>query len=126
MKAGDTFRPADSTVDKFVHLWVIISDPERDSDQVLIVSLTEYHPKKDTACVLVPGDHPFIRKHTCVACDLANAPSLDDLVRARENGDLIPNDPIRPDVLERIRKHSSLSTKMDPDLWDILDRQGLI
>jgi hypothetical protein len=45
MKAGDTFRPADSTVDKFVHLWVI---------------------------------------------------------------------------------HSSLSTKMDPDLWDILDRQGLI
>jgi hypothetical protein len=25
MKPGDTFRPADSTVD--IHLWVIISDP---------------------------------------------------------------------------------------------------
>jgi hypothetical protein len=58
MKAGDTFQPADSTVDTFVHLWVIISDPEQDPDQVLIVSLTAYHPKKDTACILVPGDHP--------------------------------------------------------------------
>jgi len=50
MRAGDTFRPADNTVDKFVHLWVI----------------------------------------------------------------------------ERIRKQSSLSTKMEPELWDILDRQGLV
>jgi len=126
MKAGDTFQPADGTVDKFVHLWVIISDPEQDSDQVLIVSLTEYYPKKDTACILGPGDHPFIHKRTCVAYDLANAPSLDDLVRARDNGDLIPNDPMRPDVLERIRKQSSFSTKMAPELWDILDRQGLV
>ncbi len=126
MKAGDTFQPADGTVDKFVHLWVIISDPEQDSDQVLIVSLTEYHPKKDTACILSSGDHPFIHKRTCVAYDLANAPSLDDLVRARNNGDLIPNDPMRPDVLERIRKQSSFSTKMAPELWDILDRQGLV
>ena len=126
MKAGDTFRPADGTVDKFVHLWVIISDPEQDSEEVLIVSLTEYHPKKDTACILVPGDHPFIRKTSCVAYDLANAPSLDVLRQAQENGDLIANEPMRSDVLERIRKQSSLSRKMDPDLWDILDRQGLV
>jgi hypothetical protein len=65
MKAGDTFQPADCTVDKYVHVWVIISDPEQDSDQVLIVPLTEYHPKKDTACILGPGDHPFIHKRTC-------------------------------------------------------------
>jgi hypothetical protein len=126
MKAGDTFRPADNTVDQFVHLWVIISDPEQDPDRVLIVSLTEYHPKKDTACILEPGDHPFLHKKTCVAYNLANAPSLDDLVRARNNGDLIPKEPMRAEILERIRKQSSLSTKMAPDLWDILDRQGLV
>jgi hypothetical protein len=126
MKAGDTFRPADGTVDKFVHLWVIISDPDKDPDEVLVVSLTEYHPKKDTACILHPGDHPFIHKATCVAYDLANAPSLATLKHAEENGDLIANVPIRSDVLERIRKQSSLSTKMDPELWDILDRQGLV
>jgi hypothetical protein len=74
MKAGDTFRPAENTVDQFIHLWVIISDPEQDPDEVLIVSLTEYHPKKDTACILGPGDHPFIHKKTCVAYNLANAP----------------------------------------------------
>jgi len=32
MNAGDTFQPADGTVDKFVYLWVIISDPEQDSN----------------------------------------------------------------------------------------------
>ena len=32
MKAGDTFRPAENIVDKYIHLWVIISDPEQDSD----------------------------------------------------------------------------------------------
>jgi hypothetical protein len=126
MKAGDTFRPAENTVDQFIHLWVIISDPEQDPDEVLIVSLTEYHPKKDTACILGPGDHPFIHKKTCVAYNLANAPSLDELVQARDSGDLVPNDPMRPDVLERIRKQSSLSTKMDPAYWDILERQGLV
>ncbi len=61
-----------------------------------------------------------------MAYDLANAPTLDKLIQARDDGDLIPNIPMRPDVLERIRKQSSLSTKMNPDLWDILDRQGLV
>jgi hypothetical protein len=126
MKAGDTFRPADNTVDKFIHLWVIISDPEQDADEVLLVSVTEYHPKKDTACILNPGDHPFIHKTSCVAYDLANAPSLETLLQAKDNGDLVPNDPMPPDVLQRIRKQSSLSTKMAPDHWDILERQGLV
>ena len=62
MNAGDTFQPANGTVDRFVHLWVIISDPQQDSAEVLIVSLTAYHPKKDTACILEPGDHPFLHK----------------------------------------------------------------
>jgi hypothetical protein len=126
MTAGDTFRPAENTVDQFVHLWVIILDPEQDADEVLIVSLTEYHPKKDTACILGPGDHPFIHKKTCVAYNLANAPSLDELIRARDQGDLVPHEPMRPDILERIRKQSSLSKKMDPAHWDILERQGLV
>ena len=125
MKAGDAFRPADRSVDKFIHLWVIISDPDQDSSEVLIVSLTEAHPKKDMACILKPGEHPALHKTTCVAYDLANAPSLSDLIRSRDAGGLIPAQPMDATILDRIRKRSSLSKKMLPKHWHILDRQGL-
>ena len=125
MKGGDTFKPADGSVDKFMHLWVIISDPEQDPDEVLIVSLTAAHPKKDTACILQPGDHPALYKPTCVAYDLANAPSLSELIQARDAGDLLPSQPMDAVILDRIRKQASLSKKMLPEHWNILDRQGL-
>jgi len=125
MKGGDTFRPADGSVDKFVHLCAILSDPDQDPSEVLIVSLTEAHPKKDTACILQPGDHPALYKPTCVAYDLANTPSLSDLTQARDAGELISAQPMDPAILDRMPKRSSLSTKMLPEHWDILDRQGL-
>ncbi len=30
MKGGDTFRPTDTSVDRYRHLWVIVSDPDQD------------------------------------------------------------------------------------------------
>jgi hypothetical protein len=125
MKGGDTFRPTDASIDTYRHLWVIVSDPDQDPEKVVIVSITEAHPKKDTACILQPHDHPFLYKESCVAYDLANLVSVADLILARDNGDLEPREPIDPAVLERIRKRSSFSKRMDPDLYDILDRQGL-
>lgn len=125
MKGGDTFRPTDSTIDKYRHLWVILSDPDQDPDEVVVVSITEAHPKKDMSCVLQPHDHPFLYKESCVAYDLANLTSVTDLILARDNGDLEPEEPMDPEVLERMRKRSNFSTKMDPDIYDILDRQGL-
>jgi hypothetical protein len=115
MKGGDAFRPADARFDKYRHLWVVVSDPEQDPDEVVIVSIAEAHPKKDTACILQPGEHPFRYKESCVAYDLANLTSTADLVRARDDGDLEPMEPMDPAVLDRIRKRSSLSTRMDPD-----------
>ncbi len=38
MKAGSTFYICDRNVDS--HLWVVISDPERDPLRVIMVSMT--------------------------------------------------------------------------------------
>ncbi len=92
---------------------------------MVIVSITEAHPRKDTACILQPQDHPFLYKESCVAYDLANVVSVAELAQARDHGDLEPQEPMAPSVLDRIRKRSSFSRKMDPDLYEILDRQGL-
>ena len=124
MKAGDTFRPADRSVD--IHLWVVISDPDQDPSRVLIVSLTTFKPPKESVCLLDVGDPPFIKHLTCVAYNLANAPSLAQLERARDAGDLIPDVPVSESVLRRIREGAALSKRLAIDHGELLDSQGLI
>ena len=124
MNAGDTFRPANPSID--IHLWVIISDPDLDDSRILIVSLTTFKPKKEAVCLLDVGDHPFIRHSTCVAYNLAKAPSLAQLEKARDLGALIPDVPVSAEVLRRIREGAALSTKLAIEFGDLLDRQGLI
>jgi hypothetical protein len=62
MEACTTFLRADS--DK--HLWIVISDPTADPDQVLIVNLTTVDERKEQVCLLHGGEHPWIRHETCV------------------------------------------------------------
>jgi hypothetical protein len=124
MKAGDTFRPADRSVD--IHLWVIISDPLQDDSRVLIVSLTTFKPKKEPTCLLNIGDHPAISHTTCVAYGLANAPSLAQLEQARADGHLIPAEPVSVEILARIREGAALSKKLAIDYGELLDSQGLL
>jgi hypothetical protein len=60
--AGDTFLRTDN--DR--HLWIVLSDPAVDPDTVLLVNLTTYDSRKERACILLPGDHEWVRKETCV------------------------------------------------------------
>ena len=124
MKAGDTFRSANLSVD--IHLWVVISDPQQDPSRVLIVSLTTYNPKKESVCLIDIGDHPFVRHKTCVAYNFAKAPSLVQLKQVSEAGQLIPDVPVSLEVLRRIRDGAALSKKLSVDHYEILDSQGLI
>ncbi len=124
MKAGDTFRSVNSAVD--IHLWVIISDPRQDASQVLIVSLTTYEAKKESVCLLDVGDHPFVRHKTCVAYNLAKAPSLAQLEQARDAGHLIQDNPISASILLRIREGAALSKKLAVNYYVILEDQGLV
>jgi len=53
VKAGDTFYIRDRSVD--THLWVVISDPEKDAERVVIVSMTTYENYKEDVCLLDQG-----------------------------------------------------------------------
>ena len=48
MKAGDAFYIRDRSVD--THLWVVISDPQRDPARVIMVSVTTFEDYK-AGCV---------------------------------------------------------------------------
>jgi hypothetical protein len=56
VKAGDTFFLTARAVD--AHLWVVISDPEKDAGRVILVSVTTFEPHKEAVCLLDVGDLP--------------------------------------------------------------------
>ena len=76
MNAGDVFQFQGGAER---HAWVIISDPAVDPEHVLMVNFTTWDPHIDQACVLEPGDHPFITTRTCVNYPRAKEVSDDAL-----------------------------------------------
>jgi hypothetical protein len=86
MKAGDTFTLKDKSADS--HLWVIVSDPAVDAERVLFVSMTSYDLTKEKVCLLDFGDHPFVKRRTCIAYDFAKVAPLQALVTLRDQGHL--------------------------------------
>jgi hypothetical protein len=107
MKAGDTFFLAGGAADR--HLRVIISDPVIDPERVLFVSLTSYDLTKEDVCLLDVGDHPFVKHRTCVAYGDAREAPLGVLIQLLDAGQLRPNEPVSPRLLDRIRRGESLS-----------------
>jgi len=61
VKSGDTFLKKN---DRDQHLWIVLSDPNKDAAKVLLVNMTTLSDKKEKTCVLRPGDHPWIRHDT--------------------------------------------------------------
>jgi hypothetical protein len=122
MDAGTTFLLSAGDI----HLWIIISDPKLDAQDVLIVNLTSLAPRKEQSCVLRVGDHPWIRHDTCVNYGDSKVTTLDKLVDARDANALMIQSPVRPDILQRIRESAMNSTKLPLDHAEILISQGLV
>ncbi|MFI5460885.1 MAG: hypothetical protein ACHRXM_36200 [Isosphaerales bacterium] len=124
MKAGDTFYIRDRSVD--AHLWVVISDPEKDAERVVIVSMTTYENYKEDACLLDVGDHPRISHKTCIAYNEARMTALEKLIALRDGGQLSMQALLSPEVLARIRNGVSKSTKINYKYIEFLLDQGVI
>jgi hypothetical protein len=101
MRAGDTFFLKKEAADK--HLWVVISDPESHPEVVLFASMTSYDVTKEDVCLIVPGEHPFVKNKTCIDYSHARhatAAQLDTLVASKQ---ILPSTPVSQALLERIR-----------------------
>lgn len=124
MRAGDTFTYFDGS-DK--HLWVVISDPDINAtDFVVTVNLTTYQVGKESACVLNPGDHPFIKRTTCVQYADARPIASAILDKHLGNGRIVRQTPVSPQILARIRSGAAASCHIPLGCRKILVEQGLI
>ncbi len=101
MRAGDTFSIRDRGVD--THLWVVISDSDRDPARVVMVGMTTYDLYKDDVRLLDVGDHPNVSRKTCIAYNEARMSTLENLAGLRDGGHLWIQAPVSDEVLRRIR-----------------------
>ena len=108
------------------HLWIVLSDPGCDSDNVLIVNVTDADNHHDHSCILDENDHDWITKKSCVAYQFAKVTSIATLEQAQNLGLLHPKIPLRLDVQDRILTGAYLSDELKGAHRELLRSQSLI
>jgi hypothetical protein len=87
------------------HLWVVCSPPNPDGRHV-VFNLSKLRPRSDTACVIQPGEHPYVTVPSVVAYRYGRcwSPKDEDFVRH------YPKPSVSPELLLRIQRGALAST----------------
>lgn len=123
MRLGDCFVPRSGVND---HLFVVISDPTKKPDQVLLVSVTTYREYKEDACLLNANEHPWVRHLSCIAYDRARFRSNAELDQVRDAGLLQMFPPFPDHLLRPIWAGAAASAKLEDAYADLLIEQGFL
>ena len=108
------------------HLWIVVSDPSLDADNVLIVNATDISNHDDHSCILTAADHPWLKKDSCVAYQWAKNTSVASLQQAASLGSLMMQARVSEDVLQRIHLVAQLSDELKGSHRELLRKQSLI
>jgi hypothetical protein len=97
VEIGDTFVLVNQKIDP--HLWIVISLPQNNAEEIVIVNLTTHGVWKDQSCILDAGQHPWIRHKSCVSYrDAKCVPEL-QLDSLLASGVLVRDAPVTDDIL---------------------------
>jgi hypothetical protein len=121
---GTTFRLA--KVDD--HLWVVLSDPARFPDKVVIASFTTEEYYEEKTCVVESNEHPWELTHrSCVAYEFARVRTLAELFQLRDKGllqELQHN--VSQALLQKIFACAPNSPGLKDNVAEVLEAQGYI
>ncbi len=104
---GDSFvlpKPGRETE----HLWVLITQPNPQTHEAIMVNVTSLRPHSDTTTVLNPGDHPFVRKPSVIFYADALLVDTRHLDAAVQRGAYHTHAAFQPAAIARI--HAGLTT----------------
>jgi hypothetical protein len=124
VNGGDTYWHTDPSDDP--HLWIVLSEPKMNAEQVLLVNVTSYAAYKETCCELNVGDHQSIKHRSVVYYQGAKCETMLELGALKSKSWIRMDVPLAPSVLERVRKGAAESKRMKLDYGEILMDQGLI
>ncbi len=123
VEIGDAFLLRRKGIDD--HLWVVISLPQVDRDNVIMVNLTSHAANKDQSCIAGPADHPWIQHQSCVSYRDAKCVSEEKLDNLRDSGELIPQDHASDEFIRKLLDGANITNAMPGKCLEILRQQDL-
>lgn len=112
MNPGETFIGYDLGN----HLWIVLSLPT-ERGEIALVNLTTHgrSSRCGTHCVVVqPGEHPFVRRDSCVHYRKAVLGLAAPLNAARNQRTLRTHAPVEPELLRRIQNGALSMHETEP------------
>ena len=114
-------------MDERRHLWMVLTAEDLDGN-VVVANLTKHElPKRgcSPACVVVrPGDHPWLKRDSCIANQRASLTSMVWLRKGVENGTYSMHAPLEPQLLARFREGVCASLLTSPAVKAALKQDG--
>ena len=123
---GDTFWVPSDDDNSVEHLYIVISDPVKDADNVVMVPLTTLESWKDDSCVLHAGEHPNITHDSCIDYRRSQIVPARQIEQSLSEGRIRARQPASPTLLSRILLGASETRQLSGVADGILARQGLI
>lgn len=99
-----------------LHLWIIITDPSKDSGTAVIVSITTRRAHSDLTLIVKPSDHPWIKHDSVVMYSDA---SIIDTISLEQRIKDYPDDYVLQnkcsDALLKMVKSGLLRSRLTPN-----------
>jgi hypothetical protein len=125
VKGGDTFKLV-GVADR--HTWVVLTDPDQDTDQILIVSFTSFTRGigMDASCVVETNEYSILTNRSCIYYEDIKELSLANLETLSEAGRIQKRTPVPAELLQRIRDGAMVSDECRVKHKELLIKQGII
>jgi hypothetical protein len=122
---GDTFFYKRPNTDD--HLQVVLSDPSRNPDKIVIVNFSSVKPfEKELGCIIAPGEHPYVKIKTFIPYRFAYTVKIEFLEDNESRGHIAKQEPLSPELLNKALLGASQSLFMPTEIWDVIENQGLV
>ncbi len=121
LNLGDTYRHGTGT-----HLRVIISDPAKFPDELVVVNMSSQRSWQDQSCVLHSSDHPFIDHETVIYYQKAMVHTAKQIHEFFTRGSIQFEECASAELLAKILKGAELSDRLPIGIRSILETQGAI
>jgi hypothetical protein len=109
------------------HLWLVLSDPSADCDNIVIVNITTLESYKDRTCVLSADDHPWIKHSSCVNFSASRITTNKHLTSLEAREKLLMEPPLSYQVYKDIFLKAAIESQQIPKPHsDFLYGQGIV
>lgn len=82
---------------------MVISDPEKDPSQIVLVNFTKWQNNHDKTCVVQPGEHPYVAVRSIVYYPAPLVKTLKNLQQSEAYGLLKYHTDLSPELLKKIQ-----------------------